>query len=239
MSLFEEDTRVEQTGDGRYSGTVDAAWNIGENPNGGYLVSIALAALADVAGDVHPDPVSVTTHFLRPGSPGVICDIAVQVVRQGRSLSTLRATLSQEGKSRIEVIAAFADLGTSAGVSSDITIAPPELPQPDDCPKRDGKLQGVDLPLLSRLDIRLHPDLAEPGRATSPEVSGWIRFADGRPSDSRSLVLFADTFPPSPFGVLGVVGWVPTLELTVHVRRRPADGWIKARFVTDDLSEGA
>jgi len=48
-------------------------------------------------------------------------------------------------------------------------------------------------------------------------------------------VLFADAFPPSLFGSLGVVGWVPTIELTVHVRRRPAPGWILGRFATRDL----
>ena len=51
-------------------------------------------------------------------------------------------------------------------------------------------------------------------------------------------MLFCDTFPPSPFGQLGVVGWVPTVELTVHVRRRPEPGWILGRFRTDDLEQG-
>ena len=36
----------------------------------------------------------------------------------------------------------------------------------------------------------------------------------------------------------GFSGWVPTIELTVHVRKRPAPGWIQARFECDDLSDG-
>ena len=44
--------------------------------------------------------------------------------------------------------------------------------------------------------------------------------------------------PPSTFVKLGNVGWVPTIELTVHVRRRPADGWVLAEFQTSDLNEG-
>jgi acyl-CoA thioesterase len=35
-----------------------------------------------------------------------------------------------------------------------------------------------------------------------------------------------------------MIGWVPTIELTVHVRRRPAPGWILGRFRTDDLVDG-
>ncbi|MFN5883661.1 MAG: thioesterase family protein, partial [Burkholderiales bacterium] len=45
-------------------------------------------------------------------------------------------------------------------------------------------------------------------------------------------------FPPSVFGLLGAVGWVPTVELTVHVRRRPAPGWMLGQFRTLDLSDG-
>ena len=37
---------------------------------------------------------------------------------------------------------------------------------------------------------------------------------------------------------MGSVGWVPTIELTVHVRRRPAPGWVLARFECDDLAGG-
>jgi acyl-CoA thioesterase len=37
---------------------------------------------------------------------------------------------------------------------------------------------------------------------------------------------------------MGPVGWVPTIELTVHVRRRPAGGWVLARFECDDVEGG-
>jgi acyl-CoA thioesterase len=31
---------------------------------------------------------------------------------------------------------------------------------------------------------------------------------------------------------------VPTIELTVHLRRRPASGWVLARFECDDVEGG-
>jgi acyl-CoA thioesterase len=34
------------------------------------------------------------------------------------------------------------------------------------------------------------------------------------------------------------LGWVPTIELTVHVRCRPSTGWILGRFRTVDLIDG-
>ena len=53
-----------------------------------------------------------------------------------------------------------------------------------------------------------------------------------------SLPLFCDAFPPSLFALYGYIGWVPTLELTVQIRRKPAAGWILATFETDDLHNG-
>ncbi|MEZ5560054.1 MAG: thioesterase family protein [Pseudomonadales bacterium] len=236
MSQFENETAVTRVAEGRWSGTLSRAWNIGENPNGGYLASVVLAAVRQAV--THPDPITVTTHYLRPGVAGAACDVTVDVLRAGRSLSTVRASLVQEGKERLAVLAAYGDLTAPAGVATELTVEPPAIPAPDACVQRSGGAQGVHLPIGERLDVRLHPDLARPGSAARAQVAGWIRFRDGREPDAAALPLFADTFPPSPFALLGVVGWVPTVELTVHVRRRPAPGWIQTQFTTEDLQQG-
>ena len=236
MSQYDTETAVERIDEGRFRGHVDGNWNIGDNPNGGYLVSIITQALTQSLA--HPDPISVTTHYLRPGVADAECEIDVDVVRTGRTLSTVRATLSQEGKARLTLLAAYADLASTAGIDSDITLSPPHLPDPDECVQRSAENQGVHLPILGRLDTRLDPACATPGASSTAELRGMIRFLDGRPPDSRALLLFTDSFPPSPLAKLGSVGWVPTLELTVHVRRRPAPGWIIALLKTDDLNQG-
>ena len=236
MSHYDDETAVERVDEQRFRGRVSSAWNIGGNPNGGYLVSLITRALSQTVA--HPDPLSVTTHYLRPGVSDAPCDIEVELIRAGRTLSTLRATLSQEGKARLSVLAAYADLGSPAGIDSDITLPAPRLPTPDDCVQRSAENQGVDLPILDRLDTRLDPACATPGASSEALLRGMIRFIDGRAPDTRSLLLFTDSFPPSPLAKLGSIGWVPTLELTVHVRRRPAPGWIVAELRTDDLNEG-
>lgn len=98
--------------------------------------------------------------------------------------------------------------------------------------------QGVELPILSRVEVRLRPDLAEPGAAGEAVVEGWIRFRDGAAPDTMSLPLWCDAFPPSLYPMVRDVGWVPTVELTVHPRRRPAPGWLQASLRCDDLSGG-
>jgi hypothetical protein len=82
--------------------------------------------------------------------------------------------------------------------------------------------------------------LARPERREEGEIArleGWMRFADGRIADVAALPLLADAFPPAVLDV-SAAAWVPTVELTVHVRGRPAPGWIAASFRTRFLSDG-
>ncbi|MEN9628751.1 MAG: hypothetical protein RJA10_1978 [Pseudomonadota bacterium] len=239
MHAYDHDIQVAPAGAAdpgtAYAGQVHAAWNIGRNPNGGYLLSLAAAAVRQAVPQ-HVDPLSVTVHYLRPGLPGQPCQVEVRPLRSGRTLSTVRATLRQDGQARLELLAALGDLADPAPPR--LTLPPPEMPLPDQCVTRSGDAQGVDLPIMDRLDIRLHPQQAKPGTAGRGQVSGWIRFRDGREPDALACLLFADAFPPAVFGVLGMVGWVPTVELTVHVRARPAPGWMLGQFNTHDLADG-
>jgi acyl-CoA thioesterase len=236
LSDFDEGTAVSAGGGGHWTGRISGRWNIGDNPNGGYMLATMLRAMQESIR--HPDPISVTCHYLRPGVAEAACDIEVDVVRSGRTLSSVRGALHQEGKRRLDVIAAFADLAEPAGLDSEITLEAPSVPDPEDCVPRSAEAQGVHLPILDCLDTRLDPACAVPGGSEEAVIRGMIRFRDGRPPDALACVLFTDSFPPSPLARLGPVGWVPTLELTVHVRRRPAPGWIRAEFRTDDLHEG-
>ncbi len=69
-------------------------------------------------------------------------------------------------------------------------------------------------------------------------MGGWAKFADGRPVDTLALPLIADSFPPPIFNTGIPLKWVPTIELTVHVLKRPAPGWIGEWFTTDHIAEG-
>jgi acyl-CoA thioesterase len=235
MHQFDQETSLSRTSEGNYAGQLHASWNIGSNPNGGYLMALAAAALKQRHPN-HPDPFSVTAHYLRPGVGDSACEVRTTLIRTGKTISTARASLFQEGKERLEILTAFGDLGTVADVP--LTIPAPNIPSPEQCIGRSGEAQGVSLGILNRLDIRLHPDEARPGEIGKGQISGWVRFRDGRPPDSLSALLFVDALPPAIFGLLGLVGWVPTIELTVHVRRRPAPGWIQAQFKTQDLADG-
>jgi acyl-CoA thioesterase len=189
------------------------------------------------------DPLTLTTHFLRPGLGDTEAVIDVDLVKPGRTLSTVTATMEQLGKPTLTMVAGFGsapstDGDGAAASSAAVTVEMPRVPPPSSCIDRAELAQGVDLPLLDRVDVRVLPELAESDPSKAAAMAGWIRFGDQRPPDTRSLPLFADAFPPSVFTRFGNIGWVPTLEMTVHVRRRPVDGWIFASFTCDDLADG-
>jgi hypothetical protein len=89
---------------------------------------------------------------------------------------------------------------------------------------------------MDRLSVSLHPDDASVQRGEptgAGVVRGWFGFADGRPMDTLALLLAADAFPPAVFNLSGLPrGWVPTVELTVHVRGVPSPGLLRGRFQT-------
>ena len=168
-------------------------------------------------------PISVTTHFLRPARGDTDADVRASVVRSGRTVSTLRGSLWQEGRQRLEVLAAFSDLAAGGG-GPEIAQAPPTIPSVEECVHRGSLEQGVELPILSRVDVHVHPYHAPAGGSDRALIDGWIRFSDGAAPSTMALPFFADALPPSLYPLLGFIGWVPTIELTVHARRVPAAG---------------
>nr|WP_249927934.1 acyl-CoA thioesterase domain-containing protein [Streptomyces flaveus] len=74
------------------------------------------------------------------------------------------------------------------------------------------------------------------------ELLAWIRFADRRPLDARTLVVLADALPPALFALWTVPRPVPTAELTVHftdaVDARPASEWALVRIRTEHAGSG-
>lgn len=243
MFELDADTAVSPLRAGAFSCVITDRWSIGAAPNGGYLARILLAGIEQSLP--HPDPFSMTTHFLSTAKPGP-AEVRVEVVRAGKGHSTAQASLVQDGRELCRALAVMGDLGTLDGPTH-VTARPPVLPPVEACERGRAGPTSV-LPIADRLDIAMAPgaiswmptaDRAAPVRSNVAELSGWMRLADGRPADAGSLVFFVDAMPP-PVLNLDVVRtpWVPTLELTVHVRARPAPGWLRAVFRTRCLSGG-
>ena len=214
--------------------TVDGSWAIGDKPNGGYLLAtMARAAIVSgstVEGLVHDHPVTAGAHYLAAPSAGP-AEVHAEVLRRGRRMSQVRTRLVQDGTARVE--ASFT-LGRLAGDAEPwwSDAAPPDLTPEDDCPRAPSvNPTGLVLPIMERVELRLDPAVSGFNRGQPSgrgEVRGWIRFADGRPPDPLALLFAVDALPPATLD-LGVIGWVPTLELTAYVRAVPAPGPLAVR----------
>lgn len=225
MSEFDTATAVAADG----SCTIHDGWDIGGNANGGYLMALAVNGLRQLAG--RPDPVTVTAHYLSPGRPGP-AQVDGTVVKAGRRFTTVSGRLHRDGVPIVQMLASFGDLSAPSSTFVHMQSGPPDLPPMDECAYR-GPNGAVPVALMNRLDLRLHPDHV--GFMTgSPsgvaEVAGWFGFADGRPVDTLGLLLACDAFPPAVFHLDMPPGWVPTVELTVHVRGVPAPGPVRCVF---------
>ena len=236
---FDAHIAVAADGAGRYRADLAAGWVVGGGVNGGYQLAVIGNAIG-TALPAKPDPIAMSAYFLSPGAPGPAY-VDVDVRRDGRTVSTVAAHLVQGDTTRIDVLATYGDLG---GREGDVQTTAPEidLPPLEDCvpntfaPPEFRKTA----PLLDRFDMRFHPDqvgwaVGKPSGAG--EISAWFRLVDGREPDPLELLMVVDALPPVTFE-LGRMGWAPTLELTAHVRARPAPGWLKVRHLTRNLAGG-
>ena len=71
-----------------------------------------------------------------------------------------------------------------------------------------------------------------------PRWPGGSRSPTSEPIDAIALLLAADAFPPAVFNTDLPVAWVPTVELTVHVRGVPAPGPLRCEFRTRFVHDG-
>lgn len=233
VSEFDDATAVAADG----TCAVHDGWDIGGNANGGYLLALAANGMRRLAG--RPDPVTVTGHYLAPGRPGPAV-VEGTVVKSGRRFATVTGSLQAGGAPVVQALATFGDLGLPASTFSHLDGAPPELPPFEACSPRPAN-GPVTVPLMERLDVRLHPDhlgFAAGAPRGVAEVAGWFAFADGRPVDTLALLLACDAFPPAVFHLDLPPGWVPTVELTVHVRAVPAPGPVRCVFRTRFVQGG-
>ncbi|MFF9523364.1 thioesterase family protein [Streptomyces achromogenes] len=242
-SEFDRDTAVTRREPGVYDIDLSAGWTIISAVNGGYLLAVLGRALADTLP--HPDPFSITAHYLTASRPGPAV-VRTETVRTGRTLSTGQASLFQyddEGGEveRIRVLASYGDL---AALPDDVrtTATPPSIPPLERCfGPEDGPapIDGSNA-IADRLMIKLDPATTGWALGTPSgkgEMRAWFGLADGRDADPLSLLLAVDALPPTAFE-LGLKGWVPTVELTVHVRRRPAPGPLRISITTRNLAGG-
>jgi hypothetical protein len=175
----------------------------------------------------------VSGHFLRPPSGGP-AEVRIEVVKAGRTASTVRATLWQDDKACLDTLVTAGEL--AGGPVDYVAVAMPEMPSPEECQSRADAPFHVEL--LDHVDILLDPATAPfPDQNGVPMIQGWMRFRDGADADELALTLAVDAMPPTVFH-LNKFGWAPTVELTFLLRGAPAPGWLAFRAAATLVADG-
>lgn len=237
---FDDATAVAALGGGRYRGYMDRGWWVVRGPNGGYLAAVLLRALAAEAGDAGRAPRSLTVHFTTPPAEGEVF-IDVQVERNGRSLSTLSARMTQDGRLLALALAAFS---TAWPIRHDFAgMRPPAAGEPGEGvapPRDDGRFP----PILDRWEFRGALGGAPFSGAEKAEAGGWLRLAEPRVVDAYVVAAMTDAWFPAAFARLEEPAGLPTIDLTIHFRAplpppgAQPDDWTLARFTSRWAHEG-
>jgi acyl-CoA thioesterase len=222
-------TAVRRVQPGRYAVEVDPAWSIGPNPHGGYLMVMAMHAALDASP--HPDPLALSTHFLRPPAFGTAI-AEVDELRAGRTVATHRVRLVENDKPILEMTLTSGHLPDEPAAWADPA---PTLPPVGDCPRSKAVTPtGVAVRIAERCDLRFDPTTIALPRAgetpRDPRIQAWLRMNSGE-TDVDTVVFAADAAPPTVFN-LGMLGWAPTVEMTTLVRAKPVAGWLRIAVAT-------
>lgn len=224
-------------GDDRHvvDATVHPGYDVFTIPHGGYLA--ALAGSAVLAAAEQPDLFTITVHYLRKATEGPL-RFEVDLIGGSRRFTTAHARATQEGAAVLAVLASVGDRSQMGGpmwrrsepwVPDEAALAPPA----------DSEGLPFEPPNIAKR-FATRPEQSSLAFATG-EVTGdaTIRArVDVDEPDQLAALIACDVTPPAVWNALGAAGWVPTIELTAHVRDRPVPGPLTVVASTDHVSHG-
>jgi acyl-CoA thioesterase len=235
-----ESTSVTRVRDRIYCATISDAWSLAVAPQGGVVAAIAARAMEAELGT---DQSLRSFHgvFASPVPVGAV-EIEVHVIRSGRSISQVQATVRAEGAhAGFTALAAF---GHERPGFAYTELEMPDVPPPEDCvsyrdppPPESGFADEPTFPFWREV-IEGRPALGhapwDPSPRGAAEVATWFRFEhppldehDG--FDPLALLVAADMMPSAVFEKVGTeeTDWfAPSVDLTVHLADLPTGAWI-------------
>jgi acyl-CoA thioesterase len=237
----------------RFRAVISEPWMLAMVPQGGIVAALAAQAMANVLAQTDQTLRTITVVFAGKVAAGPV-EIEVSVLRKGRSISQLSATVRNEGsESGLTAIAAFG----APRRGFDFT----ELEMPDVEPPagirgfRDPLPDGVefefDQPLMPFWDsiVDSRPVIGrapwDPFEEGPAESACWLRLdqppllAKGQ-LDPLALLVLCDTMPGAVGQKVGPGSgsWFgPSVDLTVHLLAGAEPGWVlahnRARYAGD------
>lgn len=238
MHLFDRDIACKSTASLSVECEISDNWSINGVPNGGFVLALIARAMM-LTSDKSSTPI-LTASYLARCTPGP-ATIVVEPVARSKQFSRYQARLLQDGEEKVRA------MGTFALAKDECFVERTETPVPAFPPLAECFFvpEFPKYTLYSQMDVMLDPGYAGwimgTGLSEESMQRGWIRFKDERAFDIYAITLATDAFPPAVLASQGIIAWVPTLELSVNIRRVPETKWLKCqyrtRFITCGLVE--
>lgn len=226
----------------RYRTEVSDIWNCPIVPHGGLVTAVATRAMQLELDEPEQRLRTVTTVFAGAVQPGPV-EIDVTVLRRGRSISQLSATMRNAGADA--GLTAMAVFGADRPGFSFTDLVMPEAGSPEQYPSfREVAAENGEgafhFNFWDHADGRVVKGHSRwddfPPSPTSEKVY-WYRFdeppfLDGGVLDPLALVTLGDTMPGAVAEKIGSdhpVWLPPSADLTVHVLGEARSEWVLAR----------
>lgn len=197
MASLSEVSTPYPVGDG-YQLDVAAGWRQGRGAFGGLVIGALVRAIEQRTADPTRKVRSVTAELPGPVEPGT-ADITVEILRQGKHVSTVRAALSQHGEVRSHVVAILAAARGSAEAVVWNELPRPEAPAWNRVePMRFAGRPDPRPEFANHFEYRVIEGLVLSGG--EGRALGWIRPCDpGAPRDAAYIAAVIDAWWPVAF----------------------------------------
>ena len=253
MGDLGNDTHVAFVEPGLYEGRLSQDWEIW-GPNGGYIASVALRAMAEEAS--LPRPAAFSCQYLAVGNFDEPVRAHVRSTRQTKRAEALTVELTQGDRLLLTAQSWFI-VDDHAGLEHDFSRMP-DVRAWSEYPTVEEHLTRMGVPEEERVsrfrfwhNFEERPtvwhDNWEDRPAGEPEFSNWLRYAvtpdtKNEAIDACRLVVLADTvsWPAATRAYSGPLPWMaPSLDLNVQFHRfRPESEWLLMYGRADVSSEG-
>ena len=234
---------------GRWCAELPPIWGAPTFPQGGIVTALAVRAMAAELAMPGQRLRSVTTVFAAPVEAGAM-EIDVCVLRRGRSMSQLTATVRNPGRDAGHT--SIAVFGSARPGFEFTDLRPPEgVPPPErsvsfrDVPPH--VVRRMEFPYWNQVEGRIalgHPWWDE-WQSTSSDRAYWYKFDDpplvgDGVLDPAAVVTLCDTMPGAVFERMGSgmpFFLPPSTDLTIHLTGDAGPGWLlshnRARWAGD------
>lgn len=209
---FAAHTAIEDDLLGPMKAQVDPGMTGFRGAHGGYLMAIALRAMARAVLVAERAPRSLSMHLLAPVEPGPL-DVHARVDRTGGTLSTASARLEQG-----HTLAGLA-IGSFGRSDASSALARRDLVMPDVAPPEE--LEPLFAKPVPAAEAGLHVEHRPAGPlplagGDEPEILVWMRLVEDVPVDPYVAAFLADSGPPAVYGALSQYVAMPSVDITLH-----------------------